>query len=100
MHYLIIHFVINFFCINFPFAGSDGIWIELTYSGGSKYHSHCGNLARIARIVFLCDPNVGGTVWNLPYVWRECKEQNCYLVGVNEDWERGIVGFTWNGDWG
>ena len=51
-----------------PFSGSDGVWIELTYSGGSKYNSHCGKMARTARIVFLCDPNIAGMVWKLLYV--------------------------------
>ena len=53
-------------------TGSDGVWIELTYSGGSKYHSHCGSVARTARIVFLCDPNVGGMVCDPNVVGTVC----------------------------
>lgn len=43
-------------------AVADGTWIELTYSGGDVYHSHCDAGSRTARIVFLCDPNVKGQV--------------------------------------
>lgn len=38
------------------------MWIELTYSQGDKYHSHCDKVARTSRIAFLCDPNIGGKV--------------------------------------
>ena len=43
-------------------AGTDGVWIELTYPGGDNYGSHCQKMPRTARIVFLCDPNIAGMV--------------------------------------
>ncbi len=43
-------------------AGHDGMWIELVYTGGLSYGSHCKQQSRTARIVFLCDPDIGGMV--------------------------------------
>ena len=40
----------------------DGVWIELTYSGGTNYTSHCGSRPRTARLIFLCDPLIQGLV--------------------------------------
>ena len=40
----------------------DHIWLELTYTGGDKYGSHCDKEERKARLVFLCDTNVPGLV--------------------------------------
>jgi len=36
-----------------------GGWIELHYANGENYHSHCGGIARSARILFDCDPFAG-----------------------------------------
>ena len=38
------------------------MWIELTYTNGDHYHTHCNKNQRIARIAFLCDPLVHGKV--------------------------------------
>lgn len=43
-------------------AGSDGEWIELTYTHGENYGHHCQQGSRTARIVFLCDTDIPGTV--------------------------------------
>ena len=42
--------------------GRDGVWIELTYTGGDNYTSHCDKRARMTRLAFLCDPNINGKV--------------------------------------
>ena len=46
-------------------SGRDGVWIELTYTGGDNYTSHCDKRARMTRLAFLCDPNINGKVY--PY---------------------------------
>ena len=43
-------------------SGRDGVWIELTYTGGDNYTSHCDKRARMTRLAFLCDPNINGKV--------------------------------------
>ena len=42
--------------------GRDGVWIELTYTGGDNYTSHCDKRSRMTRLAFLCDPNINGKV--------------------------------------
>lgn len=51
----------NFYTATLSVA-KDGVWIELTYTNGDKYHNHCNKNQRIARIAFLCDPLVHGKV--------------------------------------
>ena len=52
-------------------TASDGVWIELTYSKGDSYHSHCNKAPRSARLIFLCDPLVNGLVCEhvTPLIW-------------------------------
>lgn len=38
--------------------GADGMWIELIYTGGHSYTSHCNKQPRTTRIVFLCDSSI------------------------------------------
>ena len=50
-------------------TADDHIWVELTYTGGDMYGSHCKQEARKARLVFLCDTNVPGLVsYLLPFI--------------------------------
>ena len=43
-------------------SGSNGVWIELTYTNGDVYNNHCKKSQRMARIMFLCDPAINGNV--------------------------------------
>jgi cation-dependent mannose-6-phosphate receptor len=58
---------------------ADGTWIELTYSGGDVYHSHCDSGSRTARIVFLCDPNVKGQ-GHVDFLEENNKDAICYYL--------------------
>ena len=37
-------------------------WAEIWFFGGSAYNTHCNQLNRTARIVFVCDQNQGDNV--------------------------------------
>lgn len=58
---------------------ADGTWIELTYSEGDNYHSHCGLGSRTARIVFLCDPRVKGQ-GHVDFLEENNKDAICYYL--------------------
>ena len=47
------------YCVLFSIHLTDLGWVELTYSGGDKYTSHCGSEGRVSRIFFFCDSSAG-----------------------------------------
>ena len=40
----------------------DKVWVELTYTNGDSYTSHCGKESRRGRLAFLCDSLISGLV--------------------------------------
>ena len=55
-------------------------WIELTYSGGDPYGSHCGKAGRVSRIFFFCDSAAGDVsgccMWD---IWLVCSLSNSVI---------------------
>lgn len=57
----------------------DGVWIELTYTGGDNYTSHCDKRARMTRLAFLCDPNINGK-GKVEFLEENNIDQVCYYL--------------------
>lgn len=57
----------------------DGAWIELTYTDGDNYTSHCNNEDRKSRVVFLCDPFVSGK-GDLDFLEENRSSDLCYYL--------------------
>ena len=55
-------YIVAKMCNDCEITASDGVWIELTYTNGDHYHTHCDKIGRMVRIAFLCDPLVHGMV--------------------------------------
>lgn len=73
------------------------MWIELTYTGGDNYTSHCDKRARMTRLAFLCDPNINGKVCHYSVI-RLCyldlsviKMSNLYIQGKVEFLEENNI---------
>lgn len=58
---------------------ADGAWIELTYTGGDEYGSHCGKTPRTARLAFLCDPFIKGQ-GDLDFLEENREDVICYYL--------------------
>ena len=54
--------------------------MELTYSGGAPYGSHCGKAGRVSRIFFFCDSAAGDVsgccMWD---IWLVCSLSNSVI---------------------
>ena len=62
-------------------------WIELTYSNGAPYGSHCKGEGRVSRIFFFCDSAAGDVSGpsNTPHVGVLCQWPAHHVCMLHSD---------------
>ncbi|XP_011409630.1 PREDICTED: cation-dependent mannose-6-phosphate receptor-like [Amphimedon queenslandica] len=58
---------------------NDHVWVELTYSGGDRYGSHCNGENRKGRLVFICDPLITG-MGKFEFLEENRDDDLCYYL--------------------